>query len=347
MCWLHHHLLARLLQMQHLHKLILGRTPAVSCVMAQHKCAARTCSTSSKSPSPSDSPSSSVLESSPQISLSSLKSEHSSEAPLHGEADRHSGVTVDLVQLPVCVGQDQFTALLKESLCVWRREGVAAVWLKMPLDRGHLIPCAAAQGFRFHHAEGSEAMLKLWLPADRADRTPQFATHQLGVSGIVIREDTKEVLVVQDKNRPHTLWKFPGGLADLGEDIDSTAVREVFEETGVRTEFQSILAFRQQHGQPGAFGRSDLYVLCRLRPLTLDLTPCSEEIRQCRWMSVDELRAQMTNVSSLTLRLTDVIRRGLDRGFDDVDIVQEKHKSLYRGMTFKMFFRPLGKWLTK
>ncbi|KAL8576390.1 hypothetical protein ACOMHN_048957 [Nucella lapillus] len=107
-------------------------------------------------------------------------------------------------------------------------------------------------------------------------------------------------------------------------------------------EFQSVLAFRQQHRQPGAFGRSDLYVLCRLRPMTFDLTPCSQEIGQCRWMTLEELRAQMRNVSSLTLRLTDLIQRGLDQGFEDVDIVQEGHRSLYRGLTFNMFFRPLG-----
>jgi len=112
-------------------------------------------------------------------------------------------------------------------------------------------------------------------------------------------------------------------------------------------EFQSILAFRQQHSQPGAFGRSDLFVLCRLRPLTFQLQPCSEEIRHCRWMTVEELRAQVGNVSSMTVRLTDLVLRGLAEGFEHVDIQLEQHRSLYRGMTFKMFFRPLGAWMTK
>ncbi|XP_070196722.1 nucleoside diphosphate-linked moiety X motif 6-like [Littorina saxatilis] len=106
-------------------------------------------------------------------------------------------------------------------------------------------------------------------------------------------------------------------------------------------EFKSIVAFRQQHEQPGAFGRSDFYVLCRLQPLTYDLKPCSEEILQCRWMTVGELRSQ-SNKSSLTVRLTDIVQRGLDKGFDHVDIGLEQHRSLYRGMTFKLFFRPLG-----
>uniref|UniRef100_A0A4W5R6B1 Nucleoside diphosphate-linked moiety X motif 6 n=1 Tax=Hucho hucho TaxID=62062 RepID=A0A4W5R6B1_9TELE len=53
-------------------------------------------------------------------------------------------------------------------------------------------------------------------------------------------------------------WKFLGGLSDPGENIAFTAVREVFEETGVRSEFKSLLSNRQQHNLPGAFARLTL-----------------------------------------------------------------------------------------
>ncbi len=54
----------------------------------------------------------------------------------------------------------------------------------------------------------------------------------------------------------HNHWKFPGGRSDPGEDIGATAVREVWEETGVRTKFESLVAFRHSHHAP--FGISDL-----------------------------------------------------------------------------------------
>ena len=73
--------------------------------------------------------------------------------------------------------------LCTESLDIWREEGKAAIWLSIPIEQSHLIPCAAAQGFQFHHAEGSHSMMKLWLRDDKPDLTPRFATHQLGVSG--------------------------------------------------------------------------------------------------------------------------------------------------------------------
>ena len=37
-----------------------------------------------------------------------------------------------------------------------------------------------------------------------------------------------------------SMWKFPGGLSELNEDIGSTAEREVLEETGVRSSKISI-----------------------------------------------------------------------------------------------------------
>ncbi|RYY35976.1 NUDIX domain-containing protein [archaeon] len=47
----------------------------------------------------------------------------------------------------------------------------------------------------------------------------------MGAGGVVVNE-RDEVLVVQEAHK-NTGWKFPGGLADLAEDVADTAVREV------------------------------------------------------------------------------------------------------------------------
>ena len=59
----------------------------------------------------------------------------------------------------------------------------------------------------------------------------------------------QEVLCVREARTPtdqpaRTSWKLPGGLMDLGEEIGEAAAREVYEETGVRAKFQSLVSMR-------------------------------------------------------------------------------------------------------
>lgn len=59
----------------------------------------------------------------------------------------------------------------------------------------------------------------------------------------------QEVLCVREARTPNdqparTSWKLPGGLMDLGEEIGEAAAREVYEETGVRAKFQSLVSMR-------------------------------------------------------------------------------------------------------
>ena len=80
-----------------------------------------------------------------------------------------------------------------------------------------------------------------------------------------------------------------GGLnLESEEDVEALkqVVREVLEETGVRTEFDALVCFRHWHGY--RYGKSDIYFVCRLRPLTEEVTIQAEEISEALWMPVDE-----------------------------------------------------------
>ncbi len=75
----------------------------------------------------------------------------------------------------------------------------------------HLASISAKFGFKYHHAENNMAVLCKWLLKDRESKIPMFASHQLGVSGVVYRSDKKQLLVIKDKVMVRQLWKFPGG----------------------------------------------------------------------------------------------------------------------------------------
>lgn len=53
----------------------------------------------------------------------------------------------------------------------------------------------------------------------------------VGVLVIVVNED-KEILL-QQRTSPYGIWGIPGGLMELGESVEETGRRELFEETGV------------------------------------------------------------------------------------------------------------------
>ncbi|XP_018558545.1 nucleoside diphosphate-linked moiety X motif 6 isoform X3 [Lates calcarifer] len=158
--------------------------------------------------------------------------------------------------------------------------------------------------------------------------------------GAVVDESNGKVLVVQDRNKTKNAWKFPGGLSDPGENIGATAVREVFEETGVRSEFRSLLSIRQQHNHPGAFGMSDMYIICRLSPLTYDINFCTQECLRCEWLDLAEL-AKTNETTPITSRIARLLLRGLERGFDNIDLTMEELPAVYSGMFYQLYHRQL------
>ena len=114
-------------------------------------------------------------------------------------------------------------------------------------------------------------MLTRWLPEDEPDMLPPNASHQVGI-GAFVQNGEGKTLLVQERRGPAAaaarpdFWKLPTGLVEQGEDIPAAAVREVLEETGVKTEFVSILGIRHGHGV--AFGKSDMFFPCRFESPT-------------------------------------------------------------------------------
>ncbi|KAF5287921.1 hypothetical protein FQA39_LY15625 [Lamprigera yunnana] len=198
-----------------------------------------------------------------------------------GRLDRFNGVTVDSVK-EHCELAD-FTRILQDSLKAWKNSSKRSVWFKVALQHAEWIPILIKNGFIFHHAKETFVMLRMWI-AEEVDLTPPYAHTMVGVGAVVINDDN--VLVVQEKYGISDFWKLPGGYVEPGENIIDAAIREVYEETNINTEFKSVLNVRHAHG--GSWGCSDLYFVICLKPLTFNIVKCDREIKNSRWMEIKE-----------------------------------------------------------
>ncbi|MDC7236105.1 MAG: NUDIX domain-containing protein, partial [Spirochaetales bacterium] len=164
-----------------------------------------------------------------------------------------------------------------------KREGYKLVWLFLSQDRADLVPLTVEAGFSYHHADASG--IQLTLPLIENAFIPGYATHYIGAGGVLV-DDEDRILVIQEKHHIRRHYKLPGGALDPHEHIADAVVREVKEETGIDSEFVSLNCFRHWHGY--RYGKSDIYFVCRLKPLSHDITMDPTEIAEALWMPLDE-----------------------------------------------------------
>jgi len=197
--------------------------------------------------------------------------------------DQFGGVIVEAEHLPQDVSE--FGTRLGRSLETWRADGRRLVWLDVPLSLATHIPVATQAGFFFHHSD--EDRLTLVCRLVEGAFVPTHATHYIGVGGVVIN-DRQELLVVCERHRrsAQPYYKLPGGALQPGEHLVDAVLREVLEETGVNAKFEALVCFRHWHGY--RYGKSDIYFVCRLSPLSQDVTMQAEEIEECFWMPVED-----------------------------------------------------------
>lgn len=183
---------------------------------------------------------------------------------------------------------DAFADAWLPALNEWTMQGYRLVWLRIPIERAEYIPVATRLGFTFHHSQPEYAMMVYRLAPDAL--IPGYATHFIGVGGVVLTPE-RELLVVSERHRrsevPH--YKLPGGALHAQEHLADAAMREVLEETGVHTRFDAMICLRQWHGY--RYGKSDIYFIARLHPLTRAIQIQEDEIEECFWMPVDDYLA--------------------------------------------------------
>jgi 8-oxo-dGTP diphosphatase len=89
-------------------------------------------------------------------------------------------------------------------------------------------------------------------------------TPALTVDGILLEDHL--VLLVQRKHEPFQgAWALPGGFVEYGEKTEDAVVREVFEETGLKTTIRSLLGvYSDPHRDPRGHTITVAYLINRV-----------------------------------------------------------------------------------
>ncbi len=104
------------------------------------------------------------------------------------------------------------------------------------------------------------------------------------VLGIVEREN-KVLVIKRERGDFVGLWAIPGGKVEECEHIDEAVLREMFEELGVETKFQSVLGFVTEIMHDT--NSTSLIYVCHL-DLGKDCEITNPEFAY-RWMSKEEI----------------------------------------------------------
>ena len=231
---------------------------------------------------------------------------------LEGVVDRFSGVTV--TSFPK--GEVDFRSSLTESLKAWGSSGKRGVWLKFPVLQSSLVAIAVGEfGFRLHHCKATYIMCTKWVDAKSPDMLPNFATHMVGIGGLVLNSK-RELLCVSERFSSRGLsYKLPGGMLDPGESLPEGVEREVLEETGIHVKFQCLTGLRHNPVSSAYFENGDMYFCAVCSPVDESeaIQMDGNEISACLWVPL-ETYLNDPNVFPFNKSMVRAALAAIDRG---------------------------------
>lgn len=125
---------------------------------------------------------------------------------------------------------------------------------------------------------------------------PALIKHLSSAGGVVYRKTGGTVQVALIATRGRAVWTLPKGMIDKGEQPETTALREIAEETGLTGKIVAPLGQKSywfyQKNENTKFRKTVTFFL--VEHVSGDTADSSTEVDEARWVPLDEAAAAVT-----------------------------------------------------
>ena len=113
----------------------------------------------------------------------------------------------------------------------------------------------------------------------------RYKNPKLTADGAVLEKD--KILLIKRKNEPFKgKWALPGGFVEYGEKVEDTVIREVYEETGLKTSIKKIVGV---YSDPNRDPRGHTVTIVYLLSLKGGELRSSDDASDAKFFNVKEL----------------------------------------------------------
>ena len=112
-----------------------------------------------------------------------------------------------------------------------------------------------------------------------------YKSPKLTVDGAVLKD--KKILLIKRKNEPFKdKWALPGGFVEYGERVEDAVVREVFEETGLKTNILYLIGI---YSDPSRDPRGHVVSVVYLLKIDKGQVKSGDDASDAKFFNIDNL----------------------------------------------------------
>ena len=132
-------------------------------------------------------------------------------------------------------------------------------------------------------------------------RRPVRIKHERSAGGLVLKHDDKGYRgLVIGRSTPR-IWSLPKGHVEPDEPVETTATREVLEETGIKAAIIEKLADIKYWFYSSRLKHSKVVHFYLMRSVGGTLSPQAGEVDEVAWLPLDEMPVRMTHLNERRL----------------------------------------------